>query len=251
MNFLSKENRFDPQLELEKKTDNDGATPLHMAVSSGDIDMILYLLNQGCDTNSKNNEGQTPLHLSMAFTDDFIARALIAYNSDMSIADKHGNKPYDIAINRGNRNLSDTIRLIQSREERPDRDEISSEAAQREISKNQKMRIIAFKNNEKAKKKFLSNSNFNTQPNINSNPIHDDDDHRFQDLESKIEELNESMTKLKAKVLTSPQQTLQTKTNLECIGCLSTHATKCPTCGSNFCEICMQKPKYHKCAEKH
>lgn len=225
-----------------------------MAVSNGDIDMILYLLNQGCDSNSKNSQGQTPLHLSMAFTDDFIARALLAYNSDLTISDNHGNKPYDIANKRGNRNLSDTIRLIQSREERPDKDEISLEAAQREASKNQKMKIIAFRNNEKAKKKFLSNANPNSQinsTNLNSNPIHDDEDHRLQDIESKIEELNESMTKLKAKVLTSPQASLQTRANLQCISCLSTHATICPTCNAPFCETCMKKPKFHKCADKH
>ncbi|KAK8866552.1 hypothetical protein M9Y10_009516 [Tritrichomonas musculus] len=247
--FLYNKHDIDIQIEFERKTDDDGATPLHMAVSSGDNDLILYLLNQGCDTNSKNNQGQTPLHLAMSFTDSFIARALLAYNADLSIRDDHGKIPYEIAKIRGNENLKDTMFFYQNQEERPDRDEIYSEMAQRQVSNTQKMKIIAFRNNEIAKKKFLSKAHPNQ--NLNLNSILEDENQRFQDIESKIEELNDSVTKLETKILTSPQSALLTRSNHQCLGCFSTNTTVCPSCNLPYCEICMKKPKFHKCVENH
>jgi ankyrin repeat protein len=42
--------------------DNDGATPLHQAVSETNTHQTLKLLQNGADINARDNKGDTPLH---------------------------------------------------------------------------------------------------------------------------------------------------------------------------------------------
>ena len=46
--------------ELERCTIDDGATPLHVAVSGGQLEVVLFLLRHGCDANCVNKMKQTP-----------------------------------------------------------------------------------------------------------------------------------------------------------------------------------------------
>jgi ankyrin repeat protein len=44
---------------------NSGATPLMMAVQTGQRDLVQILLNKGADARAKDKNGQTPLSLSV------------------------------------------------------------------------------------------------------------------------------------------------------------------------------------------
>jgi ankyrin repeat protein len=48
----------------------NGNTPLHDAVSFGNLDMVKYLVSRGADVNAKNDLGLTPL-MQAENTDDW------------------------------------------------------------------------------------------------------------------------------------------------------------------------------------
>jgi ankyrin repeat protein len=55
------------ELLLQHKADVDardsyGATPIHIAIISGNSEMVRLLLTHGADVNASNNYGWTPLH---------------------------------------------------------------------------------------------------------------------------------------------------------------------------------------------
>ena len=45
--------------------DNEGRTPLHLAASSGDAEMVRVLISAGADVYAKDADGSTPLHLAV------------------------------------------------------------------------------------------------------------------------------------------------------------------------------------------
>lgn len=52
-------------------SDNEGWTPLHIAMQSRNRDIAKVLLINGADKNRKNKDGKTPLDLSLAYGKDF------------------------------------------------------------------------------------------------------------------------------------------------------------------------------------
>ena len=44
--------------------DNEGRTPLHLAVAAGKLETIDALITAGADTTIKNNKGETPFQLT-------------------------------------------------------------------------------------------------------------------------------------------------------------------------------------------
>jgi ankyrin repeat protein len=43
---------------------NDGETPLHLALQRGQVDVARMLIERGADVTAQNNDGETPLHLA-------------------------------------------------------------------------------------------------------------------------------------------------------------------------------------------
>lgn len=82
----------DPNISL-----GDGTTPLHCAVSKGNIAIAKVLLENGALPNSKTKIYlQTPLHLAIKIqSNEEIIKLLLDYNASSTLIDKFDKKPID------------------------------------------------------------------------------------------------------------------------------------------------------------
>jgi cytohesin len=81
---------------------SDGWTPLFMAISYAQKEIIELLIAEGANVNAKSNDGETPLHY-VAFVGQKeipkeIAELLIAKGADVNAKTRSGNTPLDVAI---------------------------------------------------------------------------------------------------------------------------------------------------------
>lgn len=75
-----------------------GATPLHLAVSVGDLAMATALLERGADPNARGPEGETPLHYAAQVGDEALARLLLERGADPRLRDAaHHGRPAEWA----------------------------------------------------------------------------------------------------------------------------------------------------------
>ena len=82
-----------------------GLTPMHLAVQSNNQSMVGLLLAKKGNPNYKNHAGLTPLHWCAAVRDDRLdptnrfkmAQILVKGGGDISVRDKQGRTPADIA----------------------------------------------------------------------------------------------------------------------------------------------------------
>lgn len=214
--------------ELDRRTINDGAAPLHVAVSSGQLELVLFLLQHGCDANCVNSQRQTPLHLATAHTDDLVARALLAYRANPALKDSRGRKPSDAARARNNQFLADTMAVYESgAEPLPEVTEIEMEAAQHDVTRLRE-RMLKRRRNRAA----LDSESAQKIDNV---------EHRLEAVEQKIEQLFEGLSKVGTRGRAAA---------VTCAGCFAPNATTCPQCGVAYCETCVKKERVHKCATK-
>ncbi|MCD4783719.1 MAG: ankyrin repeat domain-containing protein [Candidatus Eremiobacteraeota bacterium] len=89
---------LEPKLVHAK--DKDGWTPLYVAISWGEIEMVKLLIDNGADVNAKN-KGITPLHGAAIGGKTDSVMLLIDNGADVNAKDKkYGSTPlYDAAIN--------------------------------------------------------------------------------------------------------------------------------------------------------
>ena len=80
-----------------------GHTPLHVAASSGHLNILELLLHHGGDVNCLTNTGHTPLHLAASGHHIECIMLLLAYGADDSIVDNSGKAPLQTAKLRGNK----------------------------------------------------------------------------------------------------------------------------------------------------
>ncbi|WP_020559604.1 ankyrin repeat domain-containing protein [Thiofilum flexile] len=82
-----------------------GATPLHIAVSTGQLASVKYLLSQQANQAITNNEGNTPLHLALDnnYYNDAaaIALALMAEKPELNIQNQANKTPLILATEQG------------------------------------------------------------------------------------------------------------------------------------------------------
>jgi ankyrin repeat protein len=83
------------------RPNEDGYTPLHLAVLGEHIGVARLLLEKGARVNVADNMGRRPLHLAAASCSVKMARYLLDQGADKDPADEAGKTPLDVAAEKG------------------------------------------------------------------------------------------------------------------------------------------------------
>ena len=76
-----------------KAQDNDGWAPLHLALQTGQADAARMLVERGADVTAQNKDGETPLHLAVRSGHVDIARILIKRGADVTVRNNDTRTP--------------------------------------------------------------------------------------------------------------------------------------------------------------
>ena len=88
--------------------DSDGRTPLHYAVISNNMEMVMYFINeQHCDPMVRDNDGDTPLHIACRYDHLNIAMYLKGKaNCNPSCENNDGDTPLHLACRSGHLDIT-------------------------------------------------------------------------------------------------------------------------------------------------
>jgi|GEM_PF-4131344 len=100
------------KFETINRLSAEGRSPLHIAASSGAIELAKELLKRGANVNLANNSEQTPLHFAAWNNQPSIIPLLLENMAKINAADKSGNTPLMFASARDNREI---VALLLSR----------------------------------------------------------------------------------------------------------------------------------------
>jgi ankyrin repeat protein/WD40 repeat protein/tetratricopeptide (TPR) repeat protein len=79
-----------------------GQTPLHVAAINGDINGVLWLLQEGADVAVKDRQGRTPLHLAALHLKPGLAETLINKGALLEVTDDNGFTPLFLILSQIN-----------------------------------------------------------------------------------------------------------------------------------------------------
>lgn len=79
------------------ETDNDGYSPLHLAILLGENRYARSLINQGADLNIRNNAELSPLHLAVLLKNEQIVQDLLKNGAEVNLKGNTGYTPLHIA----------------------------------------------------------------------------------------------------------------------------------------------------------
>ena len=82
---------------FSNERDENGLTPLHLAVGKGHVEIVRLLIKSTTDVNATNDWGSTPLHYALTKE---IAELLISKGADVNAKDEDGDTPLDWADRR-------------------------------------------------------------------------------------------------------------------------------------------------------
>uniref|UniRef100_A0A182NRY9 ANK_REP_REGION domain-containing protein n=1 Tax=Anopheles dirus TaxID=7168 RepID=A0A182NRY9_9DIPT len=83
--------------ELIESADEDGFTPLHLAVIQGNLQLVNLLLANGADVNALDNEGHSVVHWATVCGEVEALRSVLAAGADVSTPDINGGSPLHYA----------------------------------------------------------------------------------------------------------------------------------------------------------
>ena len=100
-----------PLLKMKASTEvqaDDGATPLRLAVSQGDLPITTMLLNDGADRNSLGADA-VPLIVLATEVSVPVALALVRAGADLNQPDSNGRTALEVAVSRGEHELCELL----------------------------------------------------------------------------------------------------------------------------------------------
>ncbi|XP_030764680.1 ankyrin repeat domain-containing protein 12 isoform X2 [Sitophilus oryzae] len=83
--------------DLVETRDEDGFTPLHLAVIAGNTQLVTFLLANGADVRAVDNEKHTVVHWATVCGETTALRAVLAAGAPVSTPDVHGGYPLHYA----------------------------------------------------------------------------------------------------------------------------------------------------------
>ncbi len=97
---------YNPNLDIQ---DNEGNTPLHLAVRNGNDLILQALLAHGADINAYNNNGDTALHVAIRAGRTTVASQLLEAGAQINERNDEGNTPSHYAARAGR---LDAVRIL-------------------------------------------------------------------------------------------------------------------------------------------
>ncbi|MDR1235676.1 MAG: ankyrin repeat domain-containing protein [Holosporaceae bacterium] len=94
---------------------SQGETPLHIAVTNSQREMVSCLVFNAADSSVKNSQGETPIHIAVSRGDEEIVRSLLRNcdinlrNVEKDIRNSSGETPLHIAVRNGNEALAELL----------------------------------------------------------------------------------------------------------------------------------------------
>lgn len=83
--------------ELIESADEDGFTPLHLAVIQGNLSLVNLLLANKADVNALDGEGHSVVHWAIVCGEIEALRAVLTAGADVSTPDINGGSPLHYA----------------------------------------------------------------------------------------------------------------------------------------------------------
>ncbi len=94
------------------ETDNNGNSPLHIAILTGEEEYARSLINQGADLNLKNKLELSPLHLAAFLNDEKVVRRLIERGAEINVKGNSGYMPLHIVAEMGHIALAKELLIM-------------------------------------------------------------------------------------------------------------------------------------------
>ncbi|MFH0736701.1 MAG: ankyrin repeat domain-containing protein [bacterium] len=89
---------IEKDLKLLETLDEAGNTPLNIAIENNKNDIVLYLINSGCDVNAKSNKKETPLHIAARVGNKDIITRLVSKGALVNVNDAANYTPLTNAV---------------------------------------------------------------------------------------------------------------------------------------------------------
>ncbi len=94
-----------PHLSLSQNVDTKAAEAWQEAIFKEDLKQMQRFLDEGVDINTRNEEGETPLMIAITYEMEDAVAFLLARKADMNTEDIHGRTPFLLAIEEQNKSI--------------------------------------------------------------------------------------------------------------------------------------------------
>ena len=101
--------------DIEAKDPGAGASPLHFAVMKGGMPIIDLLVRHGADVNSRTRNGTTPLHTAVLYSRLEVAEFLAGKGADLNAKSVSGATPLALAVAAKNEPIAARLRELGGR----------------------------------------------------------------------------------------------------------------------------------------